>query len=98
MGTPVKCALCGTGRSREACHIITLTPEERTAIRESGAKPETEYVYCKPCWRRLSDPVTGPAIMKGLVQTRLRQLGVSDAERIASQYHARLVDRIKPTT
>lgn len=98
MGTPAKCVNCGAGRSREVCHIITLTAEERAVLRDSGAKPEVEYVYCKPCWRRLSDPKTGPSIMKGLLQIQLRQFGVEDAERIATRYHDRLVDRIKPST
>jgi hypothetical protein len=60
-----------------------------------GQTPQKEYVYCRPCWGVLSNPVTSPSVLKGLVQTGLRQLGVGDAERIAKQYYVRLVERIK---
>lgn len=89
------CALCGAGRPQGSCHIIKLTDEEKAAVRAAGGTPPQESVFCKPCWRALSDPNSGPAVIKGLVQTRLRQLGVGDAEKIAERFHNRLVERIK---
>lgn len=88
------CGVCGQPRPRSKCHIIKLSPEERQFFRDQGQEPRTEYVYCQPCWRTLSNPVQGPNLGKGLIQARLRQLGVSNAEEIASEFHARLLSRI----
>lgn len=90
------CGLCGAERPRGSCHIIAPTDAEKQQIRVMGQEPEKEYIYCKPCWRTLSNPVSGPAVMKGLVQSRLRQLGVGNADKIAERYHDRLVAKIKP--
>lgn len=95
MAEVLHCGLCGTGRPRGSCHVIAITPEERQQIRQMGQQPMNEYIYCKPCWRILSDPATGPSVIKGLVQARLRQLGVEDAETIAERYYNRLVGRLK---
>jgi len=94
MAEILKCGLCGAGRPRASCHIITLSLEERQQLRAMGQQPRSEYVYCKPCWRTLSNPVTAPAVLKGLVQTGLRQFGVENAEQVAQQYYNRLVERI----
>ena len=95
MADTLKCALCGASRPLGACHIIKLTDTEKSVLREAGQPVVNESVFCKPCWRTLSDPHAGPAVIKGLVQARLRQLGVGDAEKIAERYHNRLVEKIK---
>lgn len=90
----LRCGICGTLRPRGSCHVIPLTDEDRKTL---GTELK-ECVYCKPCWRTLSNRVSGPSLMKGLLQAHLRQLGVGDAEMIAERYHNRLVSKIKPPT
>jgi len=92
----LKCGVCGRPRERKSCHIVELTADERKELEKQGTTPEKEYVYCRPCWKTLSDPVTGPAFAKGLIQQRLAQfgVGVEAAERVASNYHAKLVAKI----
>ena len=87
----VKCLVCSAQRPREMCHIIKLTVEERHLLRQEGQEVLDEYVYCKPCWKVLSDPVNGPSLMKGLAQADLRRLGVSNAEEWATKYFTRLI-------
>lgn len=85
------CGVCGQPRDREDCHIVVLSDLEREQIVAAGQEALDEYIYCKPCWRTLSNKATGPSLMKGLFQIRLRQLGVSNAEQIAQQYFNNLV-------
>lgn len=61
----------------------------------SGQKFEEEYVYCRPCWKTMTNPATGPQFMKGLFEVRLRQLGVSNAEAMATEYLKRLLEMRK---
>ena len=92
------CGVCGRKSAREYCHIIKLTEAEReqllSQIEPEEVEPEKEYIFCKPCWTTLSDPEAGPMYGKGLIQQRLRQFGVGNAEEIANRFHAKLVDRI----
>jgi hypothetical protein len=90
----VRCGVCRRERERRSCQIVVLTDKERKDLEDQGVEVEAEYVYCKPCWTALSDPVTGPNFAKGLVQQRLQQFGVSDAEGVATRYHAKLVDKL----
>ena len=91
----VRCGVCSRLRDLNSCEIVVLTDEEKKAIRASGAEPQDEYHYCRPCWKNLANPVSGPAFMKGIFQIRLRQLGVANAEQLANKYHAGLVSKIK---
>lgn len=91
----LRCGVCGATRPEKACHVITLTEEERRVLTPQGeSPPPRELNYCKPCWKTLSDPMSGPSLMKGLLQVGLRQLGVSNAESIAKRYHAKLIEKI----
>jgi len=85
------CGICGQERDRDKCHIVVLTDLERKQILDTGQEPLDEYAYCKPCWRTMSNKATGTALMKGLFQIRLRQLGVPNAEQVAQKYHDDLV-------
>jgi len=55
--------------------------------------PPKELAYCQPCWKTLSDPISAPAFMKGLFQTQLKQLGVANAEDLASKFHTELLKK-----
>lgn len=94
MAKRVTCGVCNRSRERRSCHIVELTPGERLELEKQGVEIQDEYIYCRPCWAALSDPVTGPNFGKGLIQQRLQQFGVSDAEGLASKYHAKLVAKI----
>ena len=85
----VDCLVCGRSRAREDCHIVVLTPAEREVI----DRPLDEYVYCKPCWGVLSDPIASPALISGIVQHHLRKIGVPNAEELSSKYRASLMQK-----
>lgn len=85
------CGICGRERQRNQCVIIKPTDAEKAAMKEAGLEAAQEYVYCRPCHRTVTDPVTGPDFMKGLVQTRLQQMGVARAEEIAETYRRSLL-------
>jgi hypothetical protein len=83
------CIVCGSEKSREDMHVITLTEAERQLLAES----REEYVYCQPCWRVLSDPATAPALMSGIARHRLRQAGVDNADQLANKFRQDLAAR-----
>jgi hypothetical protein len=85
------CAVCGAAKQRAHCTVIVLTEDEKASMEN----PPDEYVYCKPCWKVLSDPVNSTALMKGLTQAKLRSLGVDDdrAESAAAQFVKKLAAR-----
>jgi hypothetical protein len=87
----VKCALCEQLKEEGACEVLTLTDAEKAAVKDAPDR----YVYCRPCWRILNDPVNGLALMKGLVQAKLRSLGVSGdrAEAAAQEFQKKLMSR-----
>lgn len=89
----VKCALCEQMKDPGACEVLTLTEAEKAAIKNAPDK----YVYCRPCWKVLNDPVNGPSVLKGLVQAHLRAVGVSGdrAEAAAQEFQRKLASRSK---
>ena len=86
-----KCTVCK--RDRDNCKVFQLTEAEREAFGKLSDKGLTEVAYCQPCWKTLSNPVSGPAFLKGLFQTQLKQLGVSNAEALASKFHVKLLEK-----
>lgn len=84
-----ECLLCERPHPEAGCHIIVLTEQERAQVQN----PLERYVYCKPCWKVLSDPVTSPVLMSGVVLQHLRQLGVERAEELAANYRQALSAR-----
>lgn len=87
----VKCALCEQPKEQGACIVLVLTDAEKAAVKDA---PD-QYMYCRPCWNVLNDPVNGLALMKGLVQAKLRSLGVSGdrAEAAAQEFQKKLLSR-----
>lgn len=83
-----KCCVCN-GMTDEAGQVIDLTEEERSTYPSS---PERLF-YCKPCWKILSDPVTGPTLVGGLAHQYLRRLGVSNAEQLAARFQSALAQK-----
>jgi hypothetical protein len=87
------CQLCGREWPRDKCHIIEPTAEEVAQIEEQGQEALEEYIHCEPCWKVLSNPASGPAVLRGLFEQGLRAAGVQDAEERADKYHGELVKR-----
>lgn len=83
----VKCLLCSKEGSREAFQVIVLTPKEREIV----SNPLDEYCYCKQCYNLLSHRVHGPAILSGVAQMHLTNLGVSNPYERASKFKEALV-------
>ncbi len=91
----VQCVICGRMRPRAQCKIIKPDIKERDAIRELGQEPKPEYTYCRPCWRNITDPTTGPAFMKSLFEVLLSRGGVQNSEKIATKFHVWLVEQAR---
>lgn len=91
----LQCVVCGRMRPRGQCEVLKPNLHERDAIREMGQEPRPEYVYCRPCWRNITDPATGPAFMKSLFEVLLSRGGVQNSEKLATKFHAWLVKRAK---
>lgn len=91
----VACIVCKRVRPRGQCHVIELTAKERTAVQDMGHDPLDEYVYCRPCWKNISNPISGPAFMRSLFEILLNRGGVENAEAIAKQFHGWLLKNAK---
>ena len=91
---PVECGICGRERERRTCKVIKVTEAERQQITDIGQTPLDEYIYCNPCWRAISNRLTGPQLMKGLFLVRMRHLGVPNADHLANQYYANLLAKM----
>ncbi len=83
--------MCGRDASQEGSQTFVLTEDEKAKVVDA----RDEYVYCKPCWSILSDPVSGPALMSGIAQHHLRNLGVSNVEELTARYRAALTAKAK---
>jgi hypothetical protein len=74
--------------------VFEITPAEEVSLVSIGLKPESEYAYCRACWRVLQDSSTGPSLMRGAFERGLLRLGLpaKRAKVIADRYQARLVE------
>ena len=87
-----KCAICR--QDRERGKVFTLSPAEKREYQARGvANPPNELFYCQPCWKTISNPVSGPALMKGLLQTHLHHIGVTNADDLARKFHVWLLEQ-----
>lgn len=87
----VECAVCNRSKKRSECEVIRLTEAEKKSVRSTGATPLDEYFYCRPCWRIVTDRFKGADLQKGIVQVSLQQIGVTNAEAIATRYRDNLL-------
>lgn len=85
------CCICS--RDREAAKVITLTEEEKRAVKKltKDVPPDT-YAYCHACWAVATDRNQGAQLFKGLMQAGLNRTGVHNANGIAIRYYRFLVD------
>ncbi len=93
----MKCCVCSKDRPKESCVIIQLTEAEKASVQAMGQKPEEQYVYCRPCFRVLSNPEQGAQLIRGVFQHSLQAEGVQNAEQLARTYYEFLVRKAKMT-
>ncbi len=89
----MKCCICG--RFRQNLVTVTLTDEDKAFIvKTAGTKqPPDAYVYCKPCFKILSDRERGAQLMRGTIEIALRSKGNRNATKIADKYYQMLLSR-----
>ncbi len=85
--------MCGTFRSPDECHVLTLTDEEKQQIRDRGQKPSDQVVYCRPCHRLMSNPATAQDLMAGMLLIRLKSAGVTNAAAMAQGFKKKLAEK-----
>lgn len=92
----VQCAVCNRSLEKARCHEIRLTPEEIKTSKDMGhASPSPLLYYCKPCWSILTDKAQGASLIRGIMETGLRNMGVIQAEQIATKFHEGLLNKVK---
>lgn len=88
-----ECCACGKEAKGKGAKTFQLRPEELLAIKSLGQEPLTEYAYCGPCMRVMTNRDAGASFLKGVLLTRLRASGVANADRIAQRFHEFLLKR-----
>ncbi len=91
-----KCGVCGRVRDRDEMYIVQTNPEERAAIIKMGHEPRDEYIYCRPCWGVVSDPVRCAQLYKGMLQMRHSPISEVRAEKLGDRVYKFLIDHAKP--
>jgi len=78
---------------------LTLTDEEKQFAFQSTGEPVPDvYVYCKPCYRLLQQPLSGAELLKGTLLESLRESGVPNAEEVANEYFKLLLSKASKAT
>lgn len=86
------CAVCR--KDRPCPHEVQLTPEQQKSLRKlTGREPPMVFHYCEPCWRVLSDRERGAALMRGVYQTALVNMGHPNAAKAGERLQAFLLDK-----
>ena len=91
----VACAVCSRSFDEDDCKCILLTAEEKRVAVAMGYEGPNELHYCKPCWKILTDREQGAQLIRGIAETGLRRMGLSQAEQMASKLHAGLMEKTK---
>lgn len=80
------CGVCKREWPTESCKVIHLTDTERLSVkRATGQEAPTEYIYCKPCWKLLSDRRQGAQYIAGTMQASLKSHGHPKAEEVGKK-------------
>jgi len=88
----MKCCVCSADRE---CVVLTLTDDEKAAIRAMGQTPQETLAYCRPCFRLLSNPEQGAQLIRGTFQVGLQNAGIANAEKLARRYYDFLLSKAK---
>lgn len=92
------CCVCSRQREEDACVTLRLTEAEKKHLAAAGEPPVEYLSYCRPCYRTLSDREAGAQLMKGVVQIRLREAGIQNAEQLAEKFYNFLIGNGKSNT
>ena len=84
----MKCCICNRERSETDCVVLTLTDEEKKFSSDMGQGAPDTLVYCKPCYKVLTDREQGARLMQGTFRMNAGDLPG------AAQYAQRLYDRL----
>jgi hypothetical protein len=89
-----RCIICGRPRPAEDCTVFELTAAEETRMISKGITPESEYVYCEPCFGVICDASAAPRFMRSVFERGLLEIGVEPkrAKAIAERYQQRIVE------
>lgn len=88
----MNCGICGKEVAKERSVVLTLTAAEKAGL--GLENPPNQCIYCRPCYRILSDKTLGLNVIRGLITLRLRQIGVVDADAAAERFTERLSKKV----
>ena len=91
----MKCVNCGRERPETDCTTMTLTEDERAAILQMTGEAPTVVIFCKPCYRVVTDREMGARLISGQVEVRLWMAGNPKATQIAESFYKLLIDKSK---
>jgi hypothetical protein len=91
----MKCVNCGRDRPEADCSTLVLTEDERNVIRSLTGDAPVQLVFCKPCYRVITDREMGARLISGQLEARLRIAGNPKAQQIAETLYKFLIDKSK---
>ncbi len=89
------CCVCSKERPEASCVVLRLTEDEKAAVQAMGHEPTETYVYCRPCFRVLSNPEQGAQLIRGVFQHTLKAEGVPNHELLARKYYEFLISKAR---
>ena len=92
------CCVCDRSLGEKEGQLLTLTEAEKeyikTATREEAP---SDLIYCKPCYRILSDRNAGAQLLVGTLKNTLRAWGSHGADKAAKEYETFLLGKAAKT-
>jgi hypothetical protein len=89
------CCLCSQPSDKP--ERITLSEDEKAAIRRGGAEAKDEYVYCHLCWALLHNKEHAARLFQGLARARARQFGHPNPDEAGSRVYEYLMSKRRST-
>lgn len=90
-----KCCVCSRPREDAEMKQIVLTASEREYVKAKTGEDATDYWYCIPCFRVLSDREQGAQLIKGSLQVSLTARGHPRAGEISQKVYEDLLEKSK---
>jgi len=92
------CCVCSRILGEQEGQLLTLTEAEKEYIRmATGEEAPESYIYCKPCYRILSDRNAGAQLLVGTLKNTLKAWGSYGAEKAAKEYQRFLLGKAAKT-